>query len=174
MLLSTPDPRAGWQVTAAGRGGSPSVNGPRRVDRRTSALRMVDPALLDEAVVGFQAPPTEKLAGMMGIIGMSGAGYVYWDKEVVPAKRAELAKSKRNGEIKEYLEYIRDNNETQVEQWLLNDWLEPGQPKARAVPFLPAKKFNSGDNPVLAAFAALIFLAVSTESVKGLIKYFSQ
>lgn len=50
------------------------------------------------------------------------------------------------------------------ERWLFTDWLEGNTKKEPAVPFLPADKFNSGDNPVIAS-TALIMVAVVVASV---------
>ena len=123
---------------------------------------LANPLLLsDSADLGFQAPPATTLFGLTLTVALSTGAYVYWDGTIVPQKRKELAKSKRKGEIKEYLDDLKEADERSAEKWLMNDWLEnePGKEKQPAVPFLPSKKFNSGDNPVIAT-TALIMLPV--------------
>ena len=78
----------------------------------------------------------------------------------------ELSRDKRDlrdGALGSYLEELREgqkDDETssgrQLEKWFLSDWLKgSASRKPAALPFLPKAKFNSGDNPILAA-AALI------------------
>ena len=85
----------------------------------------------------------------------------------MPAKRTELALDKSKGELGEYLEELREEDaaaegklldgDRQLERWLLSDWLSPTTTKkAAALPFLPKAKFNSGDNPILAAGALIM------------------
>lgn len=78
----------------------------------------------------------------------------YWWNVVIPAKRTEVALSKSKGEIKEYLESIRDNDDKNLEQWFFTDWLTKSK-KSAAIPFLKKAKWNSGDNPVLVAFLGI-------------------
>ena len=54
------------------------------------------------------------------------------------------------------------------QRWLLSDWMDPKtSKKAAALPLLPKSKFNSGDNPILAA-TALIMATGVVFSVLGL------
>ena len=98
------------------------------------------------------------IAQQLAVIGVSGAaGFVWWT-QTVPAKRLEVSRSKKSGEIAELLDELDEaeaTGERQLERWLLTDWREPSRRKEPALPMLPKSKFNSGDNPVLAA-AALI------------------
>ena len=104
----------------------------------------------------------------------------------VPVSRTNLALSKRSGQVKEYLEELQaagnvttatdtDGQDTRVfERWLFTDWLvaldksssprQRQQRKEPALPILKKAKWNSGDNPVLAA-TALILLGVVVTSV---------
>jgi len=145
----------------------PSMYGLPKSSGRSNVPRMVGPDVVDahaavqsQQALGPQAPPPEVLAGLISTVGLSAGAYGYWDKVIVPQKRAEVAASKRKGEIKEYLEDIRGDDERKAEQWLFTDWLEPNKEKTPAVPFLPKKKFNSGDNPVIAAAGLIVGLGI--------------
>ena len=98
------------------------------------------------------------IAQQLAVIGVSGAaGFVWWT-QTVPAKRLEVSRSKKSGEIAELLDELDEAEATgdrKLERWLLTDWREPSRRKEPALPMLPKSKFNSGDNPILAA-AALI------------------
>ena len=98
------------------------------------------------------------IAQQLAVIGVSGAaGFVWWT-QTVPAKRLEVSRSKKSGEIAELLDELDEAEATgdrKLERWVLTDWREPSRRKEPALPMLPKSKFNSGDNPVLAA-AALI------------------
>ena len=98
------------------------------------------------------------VAQQLAVVGVSGAaGFVWWT-QTVPAKRLEVSRSKKSGEIAELLDELDEAEATgdrKLERWLLTDWREPSRRKEPALPMLPKSKFNSGDNPVLAA-AALI------------------
>ena len=98
------------------------------------------------------------VAQQLAVVGASGAaGFVWWT-QTVPAKRLEVSRSKKSGEIAELLDELDEAEATgdrKLERWLLTDWREPSRRKEPALPMLPKSKFNSGDNPVLAA-AALI------------------
>ena len=98
------------------------------------------------------------IAQQLAVVGVSGAaGFVWWT-QTVPAKRLEVSRSKKSGEIAELLDELDEAEATgdrKLERWLLTDWREPSRRKEPALPMLPKSKFNSGDNPVLAA-AALI------------------
>ena len=87
----------------------------------------------------------------------------YWWSVVIPTKRKEVAISKNKGEIKEYLENIRDNEDKNFERWFFSDWLNKNK-KDAAIPFLKKSKWNSGDNPILVAFSG-IFLFVIVASI---------
>ena len=98
------------------------------------------------------------VAQQLAVVGVSGAaGFVWWT-QTVPAKRLEVSRSKKSGEIAELLDELDEAEATgdrKLERWLLTDWREPSRRKEPALPMLPKSKFNSGDNPILAA-AALI------------------
>ena len=111
-------------------------------------VRRYTPTPVDPSVVAQQ----------LAVVGVSGAaGFVWWT-QTVPAKRLEVSRSKKSGEIAELLDELDEAEATgdrKLERWLLTDWREPSRRKEPALPMLPKSKFNSGDNPVLAA-AALI------------------
>jgi hypothetical protein len=127
-------------------------------------------------------PETSVLLGFVGIVLVSAlAGWV-WANQVVPVSRTNLAISKRTGPVKDYLDELRASganatvsnatdtgSSREFEQWLFTDWLEKpekkaGRQKEPALPVLKNAKWNSGDNPVLAA-SALIGLGVLFSSV---------
>ena len=99
------------------------------------------------------------IAQQLAVIGVSGAaGFVWWT-QTVPAKRLEVSRSKKSGEIAELLDELDEAEATgdrKLERWLLTDWREPSRSKEPALPMLPKSKFNSGDNPVLAAAALIL------------------
>ena len=99
------------------------------------------------------------VAQQLAVVGVSGAaGFVWWT-QTVPAKRLEVSRSKKSGEIAELLDELDEAEATgdrKLERWLLTDWREPSRRKEPALPMLPKSKFNSGDNPVLAAAALLL------------------
>lgn len=130
-------------------------------------------------------PDTSALIGIVAVIVLSALATSVWANQVVPTSRTNLAISKSRGAVKDYLEELEeveneDNNETdnttnqrQLERWLFTDWLEqrkrqnqrkPGRQKQPALPVLKDAKWNSGDNPILAA-TALILLGVIFTSV---------
>jgi hypothetical protein len=117
-----------------------------------------------------------------------------WANEVVPVSRTKLALSKRDGEVKAYLddlkiavnktEVIDDEGNVRIsaeaddgrnfERWLFSDWLNDnksakgGRQKPSALPILKNAKWNSGDNPVLVTTAMLmvgVIIAAITERV---------
>ena len=99
------------------------------------------------------------VAQQLAVIGVSGAaGFVWWT-QTVPAKRLEVSRSKKSGEIAELLDELDEAEATgdrKLERWLLTDWREPSRRKEPALPMLPKSKFNSGDNPILAAAALIL------------------
>jgi len=173
------------------------------------------------------APDTTALLGFASIVVLCAVAAWVWANQVVPVSRTNLALSKRNGPVKEYLDELRqsgatgageqqdeassstttttassfnndnsistvlaaqsldetsllgtsfanatsssaahpDNkNDRSFERWLFTDWLEKpaskgGRQKPAALPVLQDAKWNSGDNPVLAA-TGLILLGV--------------
>ena len=116
---------------------------------RTQALAYT-PSPMDTSVLAQQAV----------VIGLSAGAYAYWSSVIVPQKRTELSKSKRGGEIDEYLAELETEDgaaERPLERWLLSDWVDARSkdgPRERKVSAIPILK----DNPVLAA-AALILAA---------------
>ena len=99
------------------------------------------------------------VAQQLAVVGASGAaGFVWWT-QTVPAKRLEVSRSKKSGEIAELLDELDEAEATgdrKLERWLLTDWREPSRRTEPALPMLPKSKFNSGDNPVLAAAALIL------------------
>ena len=112
-------------------------------------VRRYTPTPVDPSVVAQQ----------LAVIGVSGAaGFVWWT-QTVPAKRLEVSRSKKSGEIAELLDELDEAEATgdrKLERWLLTDWREPSRRKEPALPMLPKSKFNSGDNPILAAAALIL------------------
>ncbi|KAJ1623416.1 hypothetical protein T492DRAFT_1055232 [Pavlovales sp. CCMP2436] len=114
----------------------------------------------------------EQLAAMGLVTVMTAAGYVLWDRVLVPQKRLELSLSKKKGSVKALLDELDQQAPTErtLERWFFSDWIDArsGSPqkKKAAIPFLPKAKFNSGDNPVIGAVAAIMFIGVLSCSVK--------
>ena len=112
-------------------------------------VRRYTPTPVDPSVVAQQ----------LAVIGVSGAaGFVWWT-QTVPAKRLEVSRSKKSGEIAELLDELDEAEATgdrKLERWLLTDWREPSRRKEPALPMLPRSKFNSGDNPIVAAAALIL------------------
>ena len=107
----------------------------------------------------------EAFAGIAASTVFLYAASQIWANDIVPQKRTELAKSKAKGEVRELLDTIResDDNEMQLERWFFNDWLKK-EKKSAAVPFLKKAKWNSGDNPVLVAFAAIFSCVIAASA----------
>jgi hypothetical protein len=122
--------------------------------RRTTVVRRYTPTPVDPSVIAQQ----------LAVIGVSGAaGFVWWT-QTVPAKRLEVSRSKKSGEIAELLDELDEAEATgdrKLERWVLTDWREPSRRKEPALPMLPKSKFNSGDNPILAAAALILSFGVA-------------
>jgi hypothetical protein len=152
-------------------------------------------------------PDTSALLAFGAIVVLSALAVWVWANQVVPVSRTNLALSKKNGAVKDYLDELRAaeeatgipdvTNETPVEgdsvmkaaseeaslrnsrdssssppspasdsrtleRWLFTDWLQTsgkktgGRQKDPALPILKSAKWNSGDNPVLAASALIL------------------
>ena len=97
---------------------------------------------------------------------------MYWWQVIIPQQRTKLAISKSRGEVKEYLEDLNSssnnnddnnnsNNNRALEKWLFADWLRKTKNKPAALPFLKKAKWNSGDNPILVAFAGISSLVIA-------------
>ena len=121
---------------------------------RTRTMRHYTPTPVDPSVVAQQ----------LAVIGVSGAaGFVWWT-QTVPAKRLEVSRSKKSGEIAELLDELDEAEATgdrKLERWVLTDWREPSRRKEPALPMLPRSKFNSGDNPIVAAAALILSFGVA-------------
>ena len=104
----------------------------------------------------------QALEGLLGSVLFLVAAQQIWWNDVIPQKRTELAKSKANGEVKEFLDDIKnsDESEMQLEKWFFDDWLKK-EKKSAAIPFIKKVKWNSGDNPVLVAFAGILSCVVA-------------
>jgi len=128
-------------------------------------------------------PDTSALLGILAIVLASAAATWVWANQVVPTSRTKLALQKREGgEVNDYLEELKadkkleNGGERKLEQWLFTDWLEQksaktGRQKEPALPILKKAKWNSGDNPVLAATALImagVFLASAIEKLTAL------
>jgi len=110
----------------------------------------------------------ESDASFVAVTGVLAVTAVYWWTVVIPQQRTKLAISKSRGEVKEYLDELRsdgvssDGDDTTLsstrgfERWLFTDWLRTDrQQKPGAIPFIKKVKWNSGDNPILVAFAGI-------------------
>ena len=119
---------------------------------------------------------------MAGIVALSVACAWAWANLVVPVSRTNLALSKKNGPVKEYLDELKEAGDASdsraLERWLFTDWLENnksaskgGRKKEPALPILKKAKWNSGDNPVLVASALIgagVLITSLTERVASM------
>lgn len=169
-------------------------------------------------------PDTSALVAFGAIVVLSALAVWVWANQVVPVSRTNLALSKKNGAVKDYLDELRAAEEAAgtvtgetpmkaatimnvtsaeassldsslssssppspatdsrtLERWLFTDWLQTsskmdkktgGRQKEPALPILKSAKWNSGDNPVLAASALIlggVLLTAVTERAASLI-----
>ena len=95
--------------------------------RTPRTMRHYTPTPVDPSVVAQQ----------LAVVGASGAaGFVWWT-QTVPAKRLEVSRSKKSGEIAELLDELDEAEATgdrKLERWLLTDWREPSRRKEPALP----------------------------------------
>jgi hypothetical protein len=145
---------------------------------RSSRIAMLTE--IPQVVYGPEIHP-EQLAAMAVVSALTAVGYVLWDRVLVPQKRLELSLSKRKGEVKALLDELEqapsESSERALERWFFTDWLDARsgpQKKKAAIPFLPKAKFNSGDNPVIGAVAAIMAIGILSSSVKEVFHLISQ
>ena len=101
---------------------------------------------------------------------------LFWWTTIIPQQRTKLAISKSRGEVKEYIEELREDATKEnggnrgIERWLYSDWLnaKKGDVKPGALPFLKKAKWNSGDNPVLVAFGGIMSLVIAASFAERL------
>jgi hypothetical protein len=104
------------------------------------------------------APNASVLVGMGLVVALCVIAATVWSSSVVPISRTKLAMSKNRGQVKEYLEDLRESDDRSFEQWLFTDWLRSNKSaKLPALPFLKKAKWNSGDNPVVVTSAIMMF-----------------
>ena len=132
-----------------------------------SAASDLEPPRVFEPIL----PDTPTLVGFGSIALLSAVAVWVWANQVVPVSRTNLALSKRDGPVREYLDELDSTEDRGFEQWLFTGWLvkpassgKGGRKKEAALPILKSAKWNSGDNPVLAA-SALILLGVTLSAV---------
>lgn len=116
-------------------------------------------------------PDTSALLGFGVVVAISIVAAIVWNTQVVPVSRTKLALSKKSGDVKEYLDGLKETEDSdrKFEQWLFTDWLQTSRTKKDpALPILPKAKWNSGDNPVLAATALIIVGVVISSIVEKL------
>lgn len=139
-----------------------------------SGLDTLDQLEATQKVFEPQLPEGSAIAFLFTGIILYGATQVWWNS-VIPQKRTELAKSKRDGDVKEYLDGLREigdsvdqsEDERGLEKWLFADWIRTADkertgPKPGALPFLKKAKWNSGDNPILVAFGAIMACVITS------------
>jgi hypothetical protein len=109
---------------------------------------------------------------MGAVIGLCVIAAIVWSEQVVPVSRTKLALSKKNGQVREYLNDLQEKREEKpLETWLFNDWLQArnsSSKKEPALPILKNAKWNSGDNPVVVTSAMImvgVLVAAITERV---------
>ena len=121
---------------------------------------------------------SETLISMVSVVGVLIFATNLWWNTIIPQKRKELSLSKNKGEVKEYLQTLsesslldsEDSTENRAfERWLFADWLRKRtEPKSAALPFLKKAKWNSGDNPILVAFGAIMACVITASFLERL------
>lgn len=126
-----------------------------------------------------QLPPPEILGGFVGLTCLLAATTLFWWNVVIPQQRSRLAISKSRGEVNEMLQRLEETDpeeaspQISAQKWLFADWLEQRRrrrTKPAAIPFLKKAKWNSGDNPVLVAFAGVMSLVLMSVLAERLSK----
>lgn len=137
------------------------ANSGSRLHGSSSGLEM-------ETVRQFEPVISAEVAYTMGgLTLLLTASAIVWWTQVVPTKRTELARSKaKGGEVRQYLDELQtageSGDERGFERWLFSDWLKKDKSsKPGALPFLKKAKWNSGDNPVLVAFGAIMACVIA-------------
>lgn len=149
-----------------------------------SSIMLSEITSMEASQQTFEAipPDTSTLIGFVGVAILSFIAAQVWANEVVPVSRTKLALSKRDGQVQEYLDELKDGyiaksdeednsllqgdqlpikpnvgDGRDFERWLFSDWLnsKKGASKPSAIPILKKAKWNSGDNPVLVTSALL-------------------
>lgn len=132
-------------------------------------LQITSPRVFDA-----QIPPETiySLGGVTSLLFLTA--YVWWTI-VIPQQRTKLAVSKSRGKVKDFLDSISPSQESDAEassdsrkkflRWVFADWLQRrgsgGRVKDPALPFLKKSKWNSGDNPILVAFGAIMACVIA-------------
>lgn len=132
------------------------ITNTQRVPRK---LFMISPETVEVVQKVFEPQLSQDSATAFLVTGgvLVAATQVWWNS-VIPQKRTELAKSKREGEVKEYIDGLREmetatieedgKGERSLERWLFADWIRTAnkqrQNKPGALPFLKKAKWNSG------------------------------
>ncbi len=110
-------------------------------------------------------PQFDAVPGLLLIVATTAIAAGYWWNVLIPDRRQELAISKRRGDVKEYLDDLKEAEtvgDKQLERWLLTDWLRDNKSaKPAALPFLKKAKWNSGDNPVLVAVGGIMACVIA-------------
>jgi hypothetical protein len=134
-------------------------------------------------------PDTSTLIGFGILTILCVICALVWSNEVVPVSRSKLAISKSRGQVKEYLDDLKeaaasasavaaDSSSTSTttttndssssrafERWLMTDWLTDNKSRKQpAIPILKRAKWNSGDNPVVVT-AAMMMVGIVIASV---------
>lgn len=146
-----------------------SVKGHQRLDwKKTKGLVSKSRSLHTLGATEQFSPQVtvETIEAMIGVTATLLVACTVWWTSVIPQKRSELALSKRRGSVRKYLDELRDDesedSSKKMQRWLFSDWLQKDSgPKDAALPFLKKAKWNSGDNPILVAFAGIFALVIS-------------
>ena len=67
-------------------------------------------------------------AVVLGSVACVGA---YWWFGVVPDARVRLARNKRSGALRTYLEDLREDDDRKLERWFFDEWLRKLDPETR-------------------------------------------
>lgn len=127
-----------------------------------------DPITVYEA----QLPEPQVLMGFGALVLILSLTSLFWWKIIIPQQRTKVAISKSRGEIRDFLEKLETLEpsknlelKSRVQKWLFTDWLKQREnrtAKPAALPFLKKAKWNSGDNPILAAIGGIMAFVVAS------------
>jgi len=121
---------------------------------RARALPVHEVASVAEAATAVAAAPLQfearadpaALGSMAAVLALTGTCGAYWWLVVVPSERAAVGRSKRRGEIGQYLEEIDGAAGRGAERWFYTDWLDQKRERdARVRAFRERQEAGAGD-----------------------------
>mmetsp|Transcript_43700 Transcript_43700/g.83407 ORF Transcript_43700/g.83407 Transcript_43700/m.83407 type:complete len:223 (+) Transcript_43700:104-772(+) len=139
---------------------------------------------------------TSMLTAQLEVLGAVGVMVVYWWYVLVPNARVNLAVNKKKGNLRAYLQDLKEDDSRGLERWFYSNWLEKIDPETKFLlrdedkpsPVQPAgreykveetvqeivknakkaPKFWSWDNPVLVGTAVTIGISALGSGFRAL------